>query len=104
MRVGGGRRPRRRGLLCQQPSTIHTLEPDFSPVHQFAAGAIPGLAITQTFFAEGAATSHSAERNGIGYLSHHASSLVDQPINAITDVGLAPAASHHFVANPHAAI
>src|SRR5262249_10345964 len=54
--------------------------------------------------AERAAASHAAEHDSISNLSHHAGSLIDQPVNAIADLGLAPAASHHLITEPHATI
>src|SRR5206468_1752079 len=96
--------PWRQGVRGLRPSTIHTLEPDFLPVHKLAARTIPGLAVTQTFLAKRAAASHATERDGIGDLSHHTGTLVDQPVNAIVDLGLSPAASHHFITKHHATI
>src|SRR5690348_9509114 len=102
--MSSNRFPRRHHVRGLRPSTIHTLEPDFSPVHKLATRAIPWLASTQTFLAERAASSHAAERDSIGNVSHHAGCLVDQPVNTIADLGLAAATAHHFITDAQATI
>ena len=44
------------------------------------------------------------KRDSIGNLSHHAGSLINQPVNSIANLGLAPAASHHFITERQATI
>jgi hypothetical protein len=92
------------GLPVLLAAAIHTLEPDFPPVHQFAPRAVTQLALAKALVAELLVVSKVLQSHRIGKLPHRAGPLVDEPIDTIANLRHAPAASRHFQADAHASV